>query len=163
MTDRSYTTSFTVDQTPAQAFAAIVNVRGWWSENIEGGTSRVGEKFRYSYEDVHRCEIQVRELIPDRKVVWRVLDNYFSFTRDSSEWKGTEIIFEIARKGDQTEIAFTHLGLVPDYECYHACSDGWHSYITGSLRDLIASGSGRPNVGEAITQSEQLLTRPTAA
>lgn len=159
MTDSSYTTSFTVDQTPAQAFAAISNARGWWSEQIEGRTARVGEKFKYRFEDIHRCEIQVRELIPNRKVVWRVLDNYFSFTQDRSEWKGTDIIFEIARKGDRTEVTFTHLGLIPDYECYDACSDGWRTYINGSLRDLIATGRGQPNVGEAITDSEQVLMR----
>ncbi|QEN86170.1 SRPBCC domain-containing protein [Labrys sp. KNU-23] len=159
MTDRSYITSFMVDQTPAQAFAAIIDVRGWWSEEIEGGAGRVGEEFKYRFEDIHRCQIQVRELIPSRRIVWRVLDNYFSFTQDRSEWKGTDIIFEIARKGDQTEVTFTHLGLVPDYECYDACSEGWHTYVNGSLRDLIATGKGRPNVGEAITESEQLLTR----
>lgn len=162
MTDCSYTTSFTVEQTPERAFAAINNVRGWWSQNVEGGTTRVGEKFKYRYEDLHRCEIQVRELIPNRRVVWRILDNYFSFTRDRSEWKGTEIVFEIARKGEQTEVTFTHQGLVPDYECYDACSEGWHTYVNGSLRDLIATGAGRPNVGEAITQSEQQLTRSDA-
>lgn len=158
MTDRSYTTRFTVDQSPAQAYAAINNVRGWWSENIVGDTSRVGEKFHYSYEDLHRCVIQLREQIPNRKVVWHVLDNYFSFTEDRTEWKGTDIVFEIARKSEQTEVVFTHQGLVPDYECYQACSDGWGTYINGSLRDLIVTGKGQPNVGEAITESEKLLS-----
>lgn len=157
MTDRSYTARFTVDQSPAQAYAAINDVRGWWSESIEGGSSRVGEKFKYHYEDLHRCEIQVREQIPNRRVVWHVLDNYFSFTEDRSEWKGTDIVFEIARKGEQTEIIFTHRGLVPEYECYDACSDGWGTYINGSLRALIATGKGHPNVGEALTKSEVRL------
>ena len=162
MTDRSYTTSFTVDQTPAQAFVAISNVRDWWSQNIEGVTNRVGEKFKYRYEDLHRCEIQVRELIPNRRVVWHVLDNYFSFTQDRSGWKGTDILFEIARKGEQTEVTFTHLGLVPEYECYDACSEGWHTYVTGSLRDLIVTGRGCPNIGAAITESARLLMRSDA-
>lgn len=157
MTDRSYTTRFTVDQTPAQAYAAINDVRGWWSQSIEGKTDRVGEKFKYHYEDLHRCEIQVREQIPGRRVAWHVLDNFFSFTEDRTEWKGTDIVFEIAGKGEQTEIIFTHQGLVPEYECYDACSDGWGTYIKGSLRDLIATGKGQPNVGEALTESELRL------
>jgi len=31
----NYTTSFAVDQTPEQVFAAITNVRAWWSEEID--------------------------------------------------------------------------------------------------------------------------------
>ena len=31
------------------------------------------------------------------------------------------------------EIRFTHLGLVPDYECFDNCSDAWGFYINDSL------------------------------
>jgi hypothetical protein len=36
MREDSFTATFTVDQTPAEAFAAINNVRGWWSGEIDG-------------------------------------------------------------------------------------------------------------------------------
>jgi hypothetical protein len=157
MTDSNFTTTFTVDQAPEVAFAAINNVRGWWSEEIKGRTDRLGEDFDYHYRDLHRCRIKVTELIPGRKVAWRVLENYFSFTEDKTEWTGTEIIFDIAGKGDKTEVRLTHLGLVPDYECYDICSDGWGTYINGSLRSLIATGKGHPNVGEPMTDSERAL------
>ena len=35
MTDNNFTTTITVDQTPEAAFAAINNVRGWWSQEIK--------------------------------------------------------------------------------------------------------------------------------
>src|SRR5262249_10087760 len=35
MNNQNFTTGFSVDQTPEQAFAAINNPRGWWSEAIE--------------------------------------------------------------------------------------------------------------------------------
>ena len=63
--------------------------------------------------DFEACKLVVKEMVPDKKVVWTVLDNHFSFTKDKSEWKGTEIVFEIARRGKKTEINFTHVGLVP--------------------------------------------------
>jgi hypothetical protein len=88
------------------------------------------------------------EVIPDKKVVWLVLDNYFSFTEDKSEWKGTQVIFEISKKDNKTEVRFAHLGLVPEYECFDICSNAWGSYINGSLRSLIATGKGRPNKKE---------------
>lgn len=74
-----------------------------------------------------------------------MLDNYFSFTEDRTEWKGTEITFEVTDKGDETEVRFTHRGLTPEYECFDVCSNSWGSYINGSLKRLITTGKGRPN------------------
>lgn len=157
MTDSSYTTTISVPQNPAEVFAAINNVRGWWSEEIKAPTDRLGREFDYRYQDLHRCRIKVTEFIPGKKVAWRVLENYFSFTEDRTEWTGTEIVFDILRVGDKTEVRFTHRGLVPDYECYDACSEGWGIYVGGSLRSLITTGKGQPNVGEPMTESERAL------
>jgi Activator of Hsp90 ATPase homolog 1-like protein len=147
--NKNYTTIFTIDQSPKEVFTAINNVRGWWSEEIEGSTDKLGAEFTYhASEDnkvVHYCKMLLIEVIPNKKVVWLVLDNYFSFTKDKTEWKGTKVMFEIVKKGDKTEVRFTHLGLVPEYECYNECSNAWGSYINGSLRNLITKGKGNPN------------------
>jgi Activator of Hsp90 ATPase homolog 1-like protein len=148
MQDQDFTTGFTVEETPEQVFDAINNVRGWWSEEIEGSTNKRGAEFTYRYQDVHRCRIEITEFVPGAKVVWRVLENYFSFTEDRTEWQGTEISFEIAGKGNRTEVRFAHLGLVPEYECFDVCANAWGSYINGSLRNLITTGKGRPNPKE---------------
>ena len=148
MNDQHFTTTFTVDQTPEEAFAAITNVRGWWSGEIEGSTDKLGEEFTYRYEDVHYSKQKITEVIPGKKVVWLVLDNYLSFAQDKSEWIGTEITFEVSAKGDKTEIRFTHLGLVPESECFDSCSSAWGFYINGSLRNLITTGKGQPNQKE---------------
>lgn len=145
MKGQNYTASISVDKTPEEAFNAINNVRGWWSEEIEGSTDKLDAEWTYHYKDVHRCKIKVTELIPGKKVVWSILDNYFDFTRDKTEWKGTTIQFDITKKDDKTEIRFTHIGLVPEYECFDVCSDAWGSYIKGSLKGLIAMGKGHPN------------------
>jgi hypothetical protein len=142
---KSYTTTFSVDRTPQEAFEAITDVRGWWSQDAAGVTDRVGGEFIHRYKDVHRCKIRVTELVPGRKVAWLVLENYFDFIEDQAEWKGTEIIFEISEKAGGAEVHFTHLGLVPQYECYTVCSSAWGGYISGSLRNLINTGEGQPN------------------
>ena len=136
-----------VDDHPQDVFDAINNVRGWWSEEIEGKTDEIGQ-FEYHYQDVHRCTIEITDLVPGKKVVWHVLDNDFNFVKDKSEWKDTDIVFEIAKKGDKTEVRFTHVGLVPAYECYGVCSDAWSRYFNGSLRSLITTGKGQPNQKE---------------
>jgi len=143
MNAQNFTTTFTVDQTPQEAFAAINNVRGWWSGEIEGGTGKLGDEFTYRYQDLHYSKQKLTELIPGKKVVWLVSDARLNFTKDKTEWTGTEITFEISEKGGKTEIRFTHLGLVPEAECFNACSSAWGFYINGSLRSLIATGKAQ--------------------
>ncbi|OXM87756.1 ATPase [Paenibacillus rigui] len=153
--NQNYTTTFNVDQSPDEVFAAINNVRGWWSEDIEGRTDELGQ-FKHHYQDIHRCTIAITELIPGMKVVWHVMDNYFNFVTDKSEWKDTDIVFEIAKKDGTTEVRFTHVGLVPSYECYSVCTDSWGTYINGSLRSLITEGKGQPNQSERIANKHGL-------
>jgi hypothetical protein len=153
-----FTTSITVDQTAAEVFNAINNPRGWWSEEIEGSTDKLNDEFNYHYEDVHRCKMKIVESIPNQKVVWLVMDNYFSFTKDKNEWKGDKIIFEINERAKKTEVRFTHLGLVPEYECFEICRGAWTTYIQTSLHGLITTGVGKPNgKGKPQTENEKQL------
>jgi hypothetical protein len=145
MTMQSYSTTFSVDQTPKQVFDAVANVRGWWSGNIEGRTREPGDEFTYRYRDIHYSRQRLVEVVPDSKVVWLVLDSYLSFPEDKTEWNGTRIVFDIVAKDDKTELRFTHQGLVPDHECFDKCSSAWGFYINDSLKSLIATGKGDPN------------------
>lgn len=145
MTDNSLTIAFTVDRTPDQAFAAVTNVRGWWSGEIDGPTDEVGAEFTYRYHDVHRSTQRITELIPGRRVAWHVVDGYLNFVDDATEWTGTDITFDIVPTSDGTEVRFTHVGLAPDNECSESCSSAWHFYIATSLRNLINDGFGQPN------------------
>ncbi len=153
MTDQNYTTSFTVDQTPEEVFAAINNVRGWWSGEIEGDTDKLDAEFTYRYKDAHRSTHKITEFVPDGKVVWHTTDSQISFVKNKTEWKGTDIVFEIARKGNQTELRFTHVGLVPAIQCYGDCSGAWGFYINESLRSLITTGKGHSNEQEQQSQA----------
>jgi len=148
MNSQDFTTSVLVDKSPREAFNAINNVRGWWSEEIKGDSSKLNDEFSYHYEDLHRCKMKLIEVIPDKKVVWLVLDNYFQFTKDKSEWKGTKIIFDIAEKNGKTEVRFTHEGLGPEVECFNDCSGGWNYYLHCSLFPMITTGKGKPDKKE---------------
>jgi len=143
--NRDFTTTISVEQTPEEAFEAITNVRGWWSGDIEGPTDALGGEFTYRYEGLHYSKQKVTELVPGKKVVWLIVDSHLAFVEDKHEWNGSMVVFDIARKGDKTEVRFTHTGLVPAHECYGACSNAWGSYIRGSLRRLITTGHGQLN------------------
>jgi hypothetical protein len=146
MKRENFSSAFQVSQTPAEVFAAINNVRGWWSQAIAGDTDKVGAKFRYRHGELHDTTQKITELVPGRKVVWRVVDSKIHFVKDKAEWKGTDIVFEIAAKGGKTELRMTHVGLVPALECFDACSGGWGFYFGKSLRSLITTGKGEPDL-----------------
>lgn len=141
----SFTTSFTVDQSPEKVFSAINNVRGWWSGEIDGVTNKLGAEFTYRYKDMHRSTQKITELVPGKKVVWHVTAAELTFVSDKKEWIGTDIVFEIAKKGDKTELRFTHVGLVPAFECYGGCSGAWGALVDGNLRQLIITGKPQPD------------------
>lgn len=67
MKNQDFTAAISVEKTPEEAFDAINNGRGWWSEEIEGGTDKLGDEFTYHYKDVHRCKMKIIELIPRKK------------------------------------------------------------------------------------------------
>ncbi len=146
--NQNYSTSFTVDQSPEEVFDAINNVRGWWSGEIEGDTDKLGAEFTYRVSDVHYSKKKISEFVPGNKVVWHVLDSYLSFTKVKTEWNDTKISFEISKKDGKTEVRFTHIGLVPAYECYGDCSNAWGALVNGNLQKLIATGEDQPNLFE---------------
>jgi uncharacterized protein YndB with AHSA1/START domain len=139
-----FTATFVVDESPKKVFDAINNVRGWWGDDVQDNHAKVGDEFTYRLRDIHYSKLRVAEFIPDAKVTWLVLDNHMNFVQDQSEWVGTTIRFEIARKGDQTEVRFAHWGLVPEFECYDVCSNAWGSLVRSSVPQLIATGTGQP-------------------
>src|SRR5256886_5175938 len=86
MKTKDYTTSFTVDQSPEEVFDAINNVGGWWSEEIDGRTDKLGAEFTYRYQDIHRSTQKITELAPAKKVVWHVLDAQINLVKIKAAW-----------------------------------------------------------------------------
>jgi len=144
MIKETFTTSFSVDQSAQQAFDAINNVREWWSGEIEGDTNKLGAEFTYRYKDVHYSKQKIKDLVSGKKVVWQVVDSRLSF-RKENEWTGTTIVFDVSQKDGKTEVRFTHIGLVPAFQCYGDCSGAWGVLINENLRKLIATGRAQPD------------------
>lgn len=143
MPNRDFTISYEVAQQPGVVHDAVLDVRGWWSQRIEGDTDRLGE-FVYTVPGIHRTRVRITELVPGRRVVWRVVDNWFAFDPDRDEWAGTEIRFDIEPTGTGSRLTFTHVGLNADLACYQGCATGWTTHVRDSLAALITTGTGSP-------------------
>lgn len=153
MTKQHFSTSILVTQSPMDVFNSINNVRSWWSEGIVGNSRKLNDEFIFEVKDVHYSTLKLTGVIPGKKVVWLVTDSKLNFIKDEKEWTGTRIIFDIAEAGENTKLVFTHEGLLPESECYHACSPAWTEYIQHSLFNLITTGKGDPNLeGKRIKQ-----------
>lgn len=63
---------------------------------------------------------------------------------NKTEWNGTTVQFEITTIGEQTQITITHIGLIPELECFEACQAGWNEHFKGSLLKLITEHAGVP-------------------
>ncbi|GAA3589337.1 hypothetical protein [Kribbella ginsengisoli] len=183
-----YSTSFTVQQSADEVYAAILNVGAWWTGEIEGRADEVGGEFAYRHLPQHYSLQRVVELEPGRRVAWEVVDSKLAFVSEPSEWTGSQIVFDILpgtqasggtdvgggehedtpdggavrgrsigsgavrgrsvggravqAGGVGAEVRFTHLGLVPEVECFGACSTAWRHYVNGSLYSLITTGEG---------------------
>jgi uncharacterized protein YndB with AHSA1/START domain len=146
MKKQDYNASITVEATAQEAFKSINSVTKWWTENLEGNSQKLNDEFTVRFGDVHFSKQKLVEVVPDKKIVWLVTESKLNFVKDKHEWTNTKISFEIAGKGGKTQIHFTHLGLVPEVECYDGCRKGWNQYIKGSLFKLLTEGKGTPGL-----------------
>ena len=143
MNNQNFSTTILVGQTPAEVYKAVNDPRSWWSKDIAGNPDKVNGEWTYLFGDNHRCKMKTTELIPEKKVVWLVEENYFKFTKDPNEWRGNQIVFDISKEGNKTKLVFTQIGLVPAYECFNVCRDAWTGFVQKSLQSLITTGEGQ--------------------
>ena len=138
----NFTTSILVANTPAEVFNTILDVRAWWSglfeESFNGTSEKTGDEFTFlAGGGLHFTRQKLVELVPNKKVSWLVTEANLSFVEDSAEWVGTKITFDISGEIGKTKVVFTHEGLVPDFQCYDACSTAWSAYIGTQLINAL--------------------------
>jgi hypothetical protein len=149
MKEQDYHTSITMIATANEAFECINNVAKWWTENVEGNSQKPEDEFIVRFGNVHYSKQKLIEVVPGKKIVWLITDSKLSFIKDKQEWTNTKIIFEISTENDETKIHFMHKGLVPEVECFDACSNAWSQYIQQSLWSLVTTGKGSPTPKES--------------
>jgi hypothetical protein len=138
-----YTINIVANTTPEEAFNSINNVSEWWTQSLEGNSKKLDDEFTVRFGDVHYSKQKLVEVVPGKRVVWLITDSKLNFLENKQEWTNTRIIFDISTQNGKSKIQFTHVGLIPELECFDACSNAWSQYIQ-SLRSLVTTGKGRP-------------------
>ena len=123
MKEQNYTATIVADTTAKATVKAINDVAGWWTENIEGNSHNLNDVFTVNFGETF-VTFKIIELVPDEKAVWLVTDCYLHWLNNKKEWKDTKIRFDILTENNSTQIHFTHIGLVPEIECYNDCIKG---------------------------------------
>jgi hypothetical protein len=73
--------------------------------------------------------------------------------KDTTEWNGTSVVWDLSSHGGKTTLTMTHRGLVPGIECYETCEKGWNFYLEKSLFKFLADGEGLPERAEKKPQT----------
>ena len=141
---KNYTGSIATNLSPNETFRGICKVTEWWSKKIDGKTEKLNDVFTYHPNDTW-VTFKITECIPDQKIIWHVTDCYLPWLDNKTEWKNTDVVFEILENAGATQINFTHIGLVPEIECYQGCVKGWNQYFKDSLLKLLTTGKGQPD------------------
>ena len=134
MGNQDFQYSLTTSKKQNEVFAYLINPKNWWvglfGETIEGNSKDINDEFSFRAGDgVHYSNQKLVELDTDKKIIWLVTESNLSFLKNTNEWAGTKICFDIEQVSDKTKVTFTHKGLIPQIECYGSCSSAWTQYL----------------------------------
>ena len=144
MTGQDYSASITANITADEAAERISRVADWWTTSFTGAAGRIGDTFTVRFGETF-VDFAVVELVPAKRIVWRVKNCNLHFIENKKEWKDTRVIFDISSNGVATTVTVTHAGLAPGIECYDNCKTGWDFYLGESLRKLLTEHQGIPD------------------
>jgi hypothetical protein len=140
MTNKNYHRTITVNASAEEAMKKISQIDLWWRKDFSDRAEKLHDTFTVPFGAPSFVDFVISEMIPNKKVVWSVTDCYLPWFNDKKEWNNTEVVFEFSEDSDKTTIDFTHVGLVPEVECYEVCEKGWDGHITESLVKFINEG-----------------------
>lgn len=142
MANQSYTATIEVTNSQQEIFRSITgDVAKWWGgKDLSGKSTLTNDEFIVDHPGAHYSKQRLVEVIPDKKVVWLVVDSKLSWLKDQEEWTNTKMIFEITATTYSNLLHFTHEGLVPEKESYARCTQGWNMVIKDWLYTFIMYG-----------------------
>ena len=145
MSQPDYTNTVQIHVPPSAVFKAITSeVDKWWS--IQSNVAdQLNSKLTVGFGTTIK-EFLITEFEENKKITWDVTHAFMDIEKlsNKSEWVGTKIIWEISPSSEGSTLNFRHQGLVPEFECWEACENGWN-YFLESLKNYLEKGQGTPH------------------
>lgn len=134
MESRNFQYTFATSKNRSVVFKHLINPKNWWvglfGETIDGKSNEINDEFSFQAGDgVHFTNQKLTTLDMDKKIEWLVTESNLSFLKNTNEWAGTKICFDMMQEDNKTKVTFSHKGLVPEIECYGGCSSAWTQYM----------------------------------
>jgi len=141
-----------VHTTKEQAFDAVTTgIKNWWG-NSTSTITKVGDEFSIFFEEETEWRFKATVVDKFNEVHWKCIYANHSFSNlkgIKEEWLNSLIIFIFKDLNEDTiELSFEHKGLTPKLNCYEICNTGWTHFIVTSLKQLLETGKGVPNLVE---------------
>src|SRR5262245_21474702 len=124
-----------IDAAPERITELVSSPEGlaaWWTEDVvRVGGADVLELGFFDRTTLYRL---VRAPDPDG-VRWR--------GESGSEWAGTELVFRLRRKGNQTQLEFSHEQWASETPYFVSCNTVW-GHLMFRLKEVAEGGAARP-------------------
>jgi uncharacterized protein YndB with AHSA1/START domain/DNA-binding transcriptional ArsR family regulator len=123
----------------ADVLALLTTLDGlasWWTPDVTGSPAPGGE-LRFRFGD-RTTVMRVEHVDRAGLVVWTCLAS------DSfADWAGTSLWFDVRpRLGGGSLIAFRHVGLTPELDCFTTCSPRWEYHLANLARERVGATPG---------------------
>jgi hypothetical protein len=147
MENKNYRRTIMINASAKDAMKKISQINLWWRKDFSDTTAKLNDKFTVPFGklngEISFVDFVISEFVPNKKMVWKVTGCYLPWFKDKKEWNNTQVVFKISSENNKTKIDFTHVGLVPEVECYDVFEKGWNGHI-GTLVKFINDGKGLP-------------------
>lgn len=129
---------------PREVTEKINRLNAWWAGNFEGSAQKLDDVFTLRFGETW-VTFKVVEMVAERRIEWEVIDCCLHWLADKTEWNNTYLVWDLAAQKNSTQVDFTHVGLIPEVECYNECRKGWDFYIKESLAKWLTENRGLPH------------------
>lgn len=136
MARQDYTKVISAKISAKEAADRIGRVADWWTKGFTGTARKNGDAFTVRFGETF-VDFKISEVIPERRIVWEVINSNLHWVSDKAEWNGTRIVWDISTRDETTTVRMTHVGLHPGVECYERCAAGWDSCFGEGLLKLL--------------------------